>query len=131
MHIESCFGTNVSNEDGMIRLLSGPELADKWYKLRPLVDQALEHGGGAVTSHGLFLQCLGAVGQCWIRHEGEVCITRFEEIEGKRQLSVIACTSPGLLEFLPECMNIFEDFARFKDWQKNCSLWAQRLGTCP
>ena len=115
----------------MIRLLSGPELADKWHKLRPLIDQALEHGGGAVTSHGLFLQCLGAVGQCWIRHEGEVCITRFEEIEGKRQLSVIACTSPGLLEFLPECMKIFEDFARFNDCRRTVVYgrkgWARAL----
>ena len=53
----------------MIRLLSGPELADQWHKLKPLVEKALVHGGGVVTSHGLFLQCLGAVGQCWIREE--------------------------------------------------------------
>jgi|TARA_R110001599_G_scaffold209058_1_gene406264 hypothetical protein len=115
----------------MIRLLSGPELADQWHKLKPLVEKALVHGGGVVTSHGLFLQCLGAVGQCWIREEGEVCITRFEEIEGKKQLAVVACTSPGWFTHGPEILKILEDFARFNGCKRTVVYgrkgWARAL----
>ena len=70
-----------------MKLLSGPELADQWHIIKPQIEEAIVHGSGVVTSHGLFLQCLGAVGQCWVRDEGGVCITRFEEIEGKKAVS--------------------------------------------
>tara|TARA_R110000782_G_scaffold116719_2_gene206787 strand:- start:2486 stop:2881 length:396 start_codon:yes stop_codon:yes gene_type:complete len=102
----------------MIRILSGPELADQWHIIKPQIEEAIVHGSGVVTSHGLFLQCLGAVGQCWVRDEGGVCITRFEEIEGRRQLAVVACTSYGLLEFLTECMELFEEFAKLNNCKR-------------
>lgn len=101
-----------------MRLLSGPELADQWHIIKPQIEEAMVHGSGIVTSHGLLLQCLGAVGQCWVREEGGVCITRFEEIEGKRQLAVVACTSFGWFSHGPEILKVLEDFARFNDCKR-------------
>ena len=115
----------------MIKILSGPELADQWHSIKPQIEEAIGHGSGAVTSYGLFLQCLGAVGQCWVRDEGGVCITRFEEIEGRRQLAVVACTSNGLLTFLTECMDLFEDFAKLNNCKRTVVYgrkgWARAL----
>ena len=95
-----------------LKLLSGPELADQWGELRPQIEDSLAYGAGTVTSYGLFIQCLGAQAQCWVRDEGGVCITRFEENEGKRQLAIVVCTSPGWFAHGPEILEELEDFAR-------------------
>jgi|TARA_R110001606_G_scaffold380882_1_gene541687 hypothetical protein len=95
----------------MIRMLGGPELADQWHKLKPLVEQSLVHGSGSVTSHGLFIQCLGAVAQCWVR-DGGVCITRYEYNEGNKQLAIVACTDTNWFNQGPEIMELLENFAR-------------------
>ena len=114
-----------------MRLLSGPELADQWHIIKPQIEEAIGHGSGAVTSYGLFLQCLGAVGQCWVRDEGGVCITRFEEIEGRRQLAVVACTSPGWFTHGPELLKILEEFAQSTNCKRTVVYgrkgWAKAL----
>tara|TARA_R110000823_G_scaffold173060_1_gene305470 strand:- start:116 stop:508 length:393 start_codon:yes stop_codon:yes gene_type:complete len=114
-----------------MRLLSGPELADQWHIIKPQIEEAMIHGSGLITSHGLFLQCLGAVGQCWVRDKGGVCITRFEEIEGKRQLAVVACTSPGWFTHGPELLKMLEDFSRLNDCKRTVVYgrkgWARAL----
>ena len=115
----------------MIKILSGPELADQWHIIKPQIEEAIGHGSGAVTSYGLFLQCLGAVGQCWVREEGGVCITRFEEIEGRRQLAVVACTSPGWFTHGPELLKILEEFAQSTNCKRTVVYgrkgWAKAL----
>ena len=115
----------------MIKILSGPELADQWHIIKPQIEEAIGHGSGAVTSYGLFLQCLGAVGQCWVRDEGGVCITRFEEIEGRRQLAVVACTSPGWFTHGPELLKILEEFAQSTNCKRTVVYgrkgWAKAL----
>jgi hypothetical protein len=96
----------------LMKILSGPELAEQWFEIKPLVEQALKHGSNVVTSHGLLLQCLGSVAQCWVRDKGEVCITRYEEIEGNKQLAIVACTSPDWFSHGPELLKTLEEFAR-------------------
>ena len=97
-----------------MKLLSGPELAEQWGKLLPLIEKSLAHGSGGVTSYGLFLQCLGAQAQCWIADEG-VMITRFEEVEGRRQLAIVVCTYPGWFNNNTTMVETLEAFARSQD----------------
>lgn len=94
-----------------MKLLSGPELAEQWGDIKPQVELALKHGAGTVTSYGLFIQCLGAVAQCWVR-DGGVCITRFEDIEGKKQLAIVCCTDHDWFSGGPEILEYYEQFAK-------------------
>ena len=94
-----------------MKLLSGPELADNWHWIRPKIEEALVHGSGTVTSYGLFIQCLGAEAQCWVR-DGGVCITRFEYMEGAKQLAIVACTDNNWFSGGPEILEYYEQFAK-------------------
>ncbi len=95
----------------MVKMLSGPELAEQWHEIKPLVDKALECGNGSVTSYGLFIQCLAATAQCW-KLDGGVAITRFEQTEAGTQLAMSAVTCDGYLKVMPELIERFEEFAR-------------------
>ncbi len=113
-----------------MKLLSGPELAEQWGDIKPLVDEALKHGSGTVTSYGLFIQCLGATAQCWIR-DGGICITRYENFENTKMLAIVACTYPGWFTDGPDLLGTLEDFARASDCKKTVVYgrkgWARAL----
>ena len=89
-----------------------------------MVDRALHHGGGSVTSYGLFIQCLAAQAQCWISEDQYgsikgVAITRYEEQEGDKFLAVVTATAPEIFaKHGEEVLAIFEDFVKNTDCDK-------------
>ena len=95
----------------MLRLLSSPELAERWGHIKPEIDKALIHGCGDLTSYGLFLQCLGGVAQCWEADTGFV-MTRFEHMEDKKRLAITTATSSDWFAEGPQALEFLEHFAR-------------------
>ena len=100
----------------MTRILSGPELADKWYLIKPYVEASLVHGMGDVTSYDLFIECLAATSQCWVREDGEeiigVAITRILQCKQYKELVIVTTTSQGWFKHGYEILEIMENFAR-------------------
>ena len=94
-----------------MRLLGGEELADRWGEIKPQVDKALVHGCGDLTSHGLFLQCLGGAAQCWEAETGFV-MTRYEELQGKKRLAITTATSSDWFSEGPKALEFLEQFGR-------------------
>jgi|TARA_B110000908_G_scaffold73815_1_gene88935 hypothetical protein len=99
-----------------LKRMSGDTLARRWSEIAPLVEEALIHGSGTVTSYGLFIQCLGAVAQCWVDEDayGDIqgaAITRFEETEGTRIFAIVTTTHPDWFSKGPEVLEFFEEFA--------------------
>ena len=94
-----------------MKLLSGPELAERWGEIKPYVEAALAHGTGDVTSYGMFLKCLGAVAQCWETEHG-FAITSFEELEGNKRLAIVTGTSSDWFKEGPDALARIEEFAK-------------------
>ena len=107
-----------------MRMLGSQELSRRWGYIVDMVDRALHHGGGSVTSYGLFIQCLAAQAQCWISEDAYgsikgVAITRYEEQEGTKFLAVVAATAPEIFaKHGDEVLATFEDFAKSTDCEK-------------
>ena len=100
-----------------MRMLGNKELARMWGSLVDMVDRSLHYGGGTLTSHGLFLQCMQGHAQCWVRDDDwglikGVAITRFEQSETKKYLAICVTTSEGWFEHGSECHEILEQFAK-------------------
>ena len=95
------------------RILSGPELADNWWRVKPFVERALEHGTGDVSAYDLFIECLGATSQCWVRGDFDaIAITRIRECKQYKELVIVTTTGKGWFTFGPETLLMIEDFAR-------------------
>lgn len=99
-----------------LKRIMGDNLSRRWSEIAPFVDQALLHGSGTVTSYGLFIQCLGAVAQCWVDESDDgdikgVAITRFEEFEHDKIFAIVTTTHPDWFSEGPEVLQFFEEFA--------------------
>ena len=100
-----------------IRLIGGDELARRWYLIVEGVERSLVHGTGDVTSYDLFIECLAATSQCWIREDEfgiihGVAVTRIKECKQYKELVIVCTTSDGWFDHGPEILEMFEDFAR-------------------
>ena len=105
------------------RMISNDELARKWYLIVEKVDRSLAHGSGTLSAHGLFLQCMGAAAQCWIREDEWGCIhgvaiTRYEMYETTKVLGIAVTTSEGWFEHGPDILETIEEFAKATDCKK-------------
>jgi len=106
-----------------LKRISGDTLARRWSEIVPQVEEALLHGSGTVTSYGLFIQCLGAVAQCWVDEDEHgdilgVAITRFEETEGTKIFAIVTTTHPDWFSEGPEVLKLFEEFAEAEGCEK-------------
>ena len=100
-----------------VRLLGGEELARKWYLVVEHVERSLVHGTGDVSSYDLFIECLAATSQCWIREDEYgiihgVAVTRIKECKQYKELVIVCTTSDGWFDHGPEILEMLEDFAR-------------------
>ena len=91
------------------RVLSHEELADRWHEIKPLVNKSLAYGMGDVTAHGLFIECLGSVSQCWVMDDEEgnllgVAITRIITHSRYNELVIVTTTISGWLDEGPEVL---------------------------
>lgn len=103
--------------------IHGDNLARRWGEIVPFVEEALLHGGGSVTSYGLFIQCLGATAQCWVTEDeygniSGVAITRFEQLEATKILAIVTTTCSNWFSEGPEVLEMFEEFARTQDCKR-------------
>ena len=99
-----------------LKLMYGDNLARRWGEVSPMVDQALLHGSGSVSTYGLFLQCVTEDAQCWIDEDeyGQikgVAITRFEFLESTKLLAIVVTTCEDWFVGGPEVLELFEEFA--------------------
>lgn len=106
-----------------VQRIHGDTLARRWGEIVPFVEEALMHGGGSVTSYGLFIQCLGATAQCWVTEDeyGDitgVAITRFEQLESTKILAIVTTTCTDWFIGGPEVLEMFETFAKEHDCKK-------------
>ena len=74
-----------------VRLIGGDELARKWYLIVEAVERSLVHGTGDVSAYDLFIECLAASSQCWVREDEWGCIqgvaiTRIKECKQYKEL---------------------------------------------
>ena len=100
-----------------VRLLGGDELARRWYLIVEGVERSLVHGTGDVSSYDLFIECLAATSQCWIREDEfgiihGVAVTRIKECKQYKELVIVCTTSDGWFDHGPEILEMFEEFAR-------------------
>ena len=100
-----------------VRLLGGDELSRKWYLVVEKVERALAYGSGDVTAYDLFIECLAATSQCWIREDEWGCIhgvavTRIKECKQYKELVIVTTTSDGWFDHGPEILEMLEEFAR-------------------
>lgn len=106
-----------------IKRIHGDTLARRWADIAPHVEAALLHGSGSVTSYGLFIQCLGAIAQCWVDEDefGDikgVAITRFEELEATRIFAIVTTTHPDWFTGGYDVLEMFEEFGRAEGCQR-------------
>ncbi len=106
-----------------VERIYGDALVRRWSEIVPLIDAALLHGSGSVTSYGLFIECLATVAQCWIDEDeyGDVrgaVITRFEDQEGTRIIAVIAASHPDWFAGGHETLERLEEFGRSEGCHK-------------
>jgi len=99
-----------------LKRIHGDNLTRRWGEIVPFVEEALMHGSGSVTSYGLFIQCLAAIGQCWVDETDEgdikgVAITRFEELESTKIFAIVTTTHPDWFSEGPEVLQFLENFA--------------------
>ena len=100
-----------------VRLLGGEELARKWYLVVEGIERSLVHGTGDVSSYDIFIECLAATSQCWIREDEYgiihgVAVTRIKECKQYKELVIVCTTSDGWFDHGPEILEMLEDFAR-------------------
>ena len=102
------------------RMLGGEELAESWGLIKLYVERSLVHGMGDVSAYDLFIECLAAQSQCWIREDEwgtihGVAITRILQHRQYKEMVIVTTTSDGWFEHGPEILNMLEDFARGMD----------------
>ena len=108
------------------RIVSGEELAENWFRIKPFVEASLVHGTGDVTAYDLFIECLAATSQCWVRGDyAGVAITRIKQCKQYKELVIVCTTSDGWFEHGPEILEMFEEFARGVDC-KYTSVYGRR-----
>ena len=100
-----------------VRLLTGDELSRKWYLVVEGVERSLTHGTGDVTAYDLFIECLAATSQCWVREDEWGCfhgvaVTRIKECKQYKELVIVCTTSDGWFDHGPEILELFEEFGR-------------------
>lgn len=104
------------------RILGHEELADRWHEIKSWVNESLVHGTGDVTAHGLFLECLSNVSQCWIledndKHELQgVAITRILHYATYSECVIVATTCNEWFKIGPKILEDIEGFAK----EMNC-----------
>ena len=99
------------------RVLSQEELADRWHKIKPLVNKSLAYGMGDVTAHGLYIECLGSISQCWVMEDEEgnilgAAITRILTFATYKELVIVTTTITGWSDVGPNVLEDIEEFAR-------------------
>ena len=107
-----------------MRMLSNEELALRWHEIQPLVQEALDHGIGESSSHNIFMECMATNAQCW-EHQGLIGITRFIQYPQYKQLQVVVCSGENLWADGPECIEVFESFARDTGC-RNVAVWGRK-----
>lgn len=95
-----------------VRLLSGEELAEKWYLIKPQIEKSLVHGTGDISAYDLFIECLAAQAQCWLHEDGGVAITRILTHKQYKECVIVTTTTTGWFEHGPAILELIEDFAR-------------------
>lgn len=100
-----------------VRLLGGDELARKWYLVVEKVERSLAHGNGDVSAYDIFIECLAAQSQCWIREDEwgiihGAAITRILTHKQYKECVIVCTTSEGWFDHGPEILEQLEDFAR-------------------
>lgn len=103
-----------------VRMLGGEELTDKWYLIKDMIGRSLEHGNGDLSAYDIFIECLQAICQCWIREDEYgtihgVAITRVLTHKQYKECVIVCTTSEGWFEHGPDILNMLEDFARGMD----------------
>ena len=98
-------------------MLGGDELARRWYLIVEPVERSLVHGTGDISSYDLFIECLAATSQCWIREDEwgtihGVAVTRIKQCKQYKELVIVCTTSDGWFDHGPEILEMFEEFAR-------------------
>ena len=99
------------------RMLGGEELAESWGLIKLYVERSLVHGSGDVSAYDLFIECLAAQAQCWIREDEfgtihGVAITRILTHKQYKECVIVCTTSEGWFEHGPETLELLEEFAR-------------------
>ena len=102
------------------RMLTGEELARRWYLIVEHVERSLVHGTGDLSSYDIFIECQQFVSQCWIREDEfgmihGVAITRVLHHKQYKECVIVCTTSDGWFEHGPEILTMLEDFARSVD----------------
>ena len=100
-----------------VRMLGGEELALRWNLIEPYVGRSLVHGSGDISTYDLFIECLGAISQCWIREDEfgtihGVAVTRILTHKQYKECVIVCTTSEGWFDHGPEILELLEDFAR-------------------
>ena len=100
-----------------VRILGGQELAEKWYLIKDLVEKSLVHGTGDLSAYDIFIECLQAISQCWIREDEYgiiqgVAITRILTHKQYKECVIVCTTSKGWFDHGPDILNIIESFAK-------------------
>ena len=100
-----------------VRMIGGEELTDRWYLIKNMVEKSLVHGTGDISAYDLYIECLQAVSQCWIREDEfgtihGVAMTRVLTHKQYKECVIVCTTSEGWFDHGPEILNLLEDFAR-------------------
>ena len=85
-----------------------------------MIGRSLEHGNGDLSAYDIFIECLQAICQCWIREDEYgtihgVAITRVLTHKQYKECVIVCTTSEGWFEHGPDILNMLEDFARGMD----------------
>ena len=99
------------------RMLTGEELARRWYLIVEHVERSLVHGNGDMTSYDIFIECQQFVCQCWIREDiygtiHGVAITRVLTHKQYKECVIVCCTSVGWFEHGAGVLTTLEGFGK-------------------
>lgn len=105
-------------------LLVNPEfLPDIWFSVRPLIDKALEHSVGEITSYDILKFLLNGKEFLWVGVEDDeiksILVAEIVNYPRKRILRIVACSvdNDSNFETWSKYLHLVEDFAR----TSNCS----------